>query len=102
MEKRSLDTCRLKAIILMMLATGRRLEEVQALTKAWRQCVSQDGTNFLKFSFYDSWKGKAESLDGWHPHDITLFTIDQGENDPDLSALCLSDFLGKMKGSGRS
>ena len=33
MEDMSWETCRVKAIILMMLATGRRLEDVQALTK---------------------------------------------------------------------
>ena len=72
----------------MMLAIGRRLEDVQALTKTWHQCASEDGTVYLRFSFFDGWKGKAENLDGWRPHDITLFAIDQGVNDPDLSALC--------------
>ena len=76
----------------MMLATGRRFEDVQALTKEWSQCVSQTGAVYLKFTFYADWKGKAENEDGWHPKDITLFPIDQGVNDPDLSALSSQSF----------
>ena len=35
MEEKSFERCRVKAIILMMLATGRRLDEVQTL-QTWR------------------------------------------------------------------
>ena len=59
----------------MMLATGRRFEDVQALTEDWHQCKSQTGVIYLKFTFYEGWKGKAEYLDGWRPTDITLFLL---------------------------
>ena len=87
-EERSFRRCKYKAIILMMLTTGRRFEDVQALTKVWHQCRSQTGDIYLKFTFFEGWKGKAENLYGWRPKDITLFSIAQGQDDPDLSALC--------------
>ena len=85
---KSLPRCREKAIILLMLATGRRLEDAQALSKTWQECTSRDGTPFIRFKFYEGWYGKAVGDDPWRPDDIILFAIDQGPNDPNLSTLC--------------
>ena len=82
---KSLHRCREKAIILLMLATGRRLEDAQALSKTWQECTSQDGTPYIRFKFYEGWYGKAVRDDPWHPDDITLLAIDQSPDDPDLS-----------------
>ena len=87
MEEKSLETCRDKALILMMLATGRRLEDIQAL-ESWKKCRSNEGALFLRFKPYEGWKGKAVSIDSsWRPKDVTLYAIDEVEG-KDLSALC--------------
>ena len=52
LEEKSLETCRVKALILMMLATGRRLEDIQAL-KAWRWCKAIASSRFPKFKHYE-------------------------------------------------
>ena len=63
----------------MMLATGRRLEDIQAL-KAWRWCKAIASSRFLKFKHYEGWKGKAVSFDSaWRPKDVTLYAIDEVE-----------------------
>ena len=51
MVDKSRENCRVTAIILMMLATGRRLEDVQALTKTWYECISGDGISYVRFTF---------------------------------------------------
>ena len=88
LSDKPLHRCREKAVILLMLATGRRLEDTQALSKTWQECTAQDGTPFIRFKFYDGWYGKAVKDDPWNPDDITLFAIDEGPDDPDLSTLC--------------
>ena len=87
-DRSSLDDCKLKAIILMMLATGRRFEEVQALTRTWLRHVTRSGIVYYRFTFYEGWRAKAQNDDGWCPEDIILFPIDQGPDLPDLSHLC--------------
>ena len=86
LEAKSLETCRVKAVILMMLATGRRLEDIQAL-ESWKRCKS-NGTRFYRFKSYEGWKGKAVSIDSpWRPKDVTLYAIDEVEG-RNLTALC--------------
>ena len=86
MEGKSLVTCRYKALILMKLATGRKLEDIQAL-ESWEKYRSKEGALFLKFKPYEGWKGKAVSIDSsWRPKDVTLYAIDEVEG-KDLSAL---------------
>ena len=58
-----------------MYAPGRRLEDVQALTKTWYECDFGDGTSYVKFTFYDGWAGKAVRLDNWRPHDNTILQL---------------------------
>ena len=87
-EHSSFDNCKLKAIILMILATGRRFEDVQALTKSWQRQKTKSGIEYYRFTFFEGWKGKAQNHDGWCPEDIILFPIDQGPDLPDLSHLC--------------
>ena len=87
LEENSLETCRVKALILMMLATGRRLEDIQAL-KSWRWCKANASTRFLKFKHYEGWKGKAVSIDSpWRPQDVSIYAIDNIDG-KDLSTLC--------------
>ena len=71
-----------------MLATGRRFEEVQALTRTWLRHVTRSGIVYYRFTFYEGWRAKAQNDDGWCPEDIILFPIDQGPDLPDLSHLC--------------
>ena len=81
-------TCRDKALNLMMLATGRKLEDIQAL-ESWEKCRSKEGALFLKFKPYEGWKGKAVSIDSsWRPKDVTLYAIDKVEG-KDHTALYL-------------
>ena len=71
----------------MRLATGRKLEDIQAL-ESWEKYRSKEGALFLKFKPYEGWKGKAVSIDSsWRPKDVTLYAIDEVEG-KDLSALC--------------
>ena len=87
MEEKALETCRNKALILMMLATGRRLEDIQAL-ESWKKCKSTEGSLGLKFKPYEGWKGKAVSTSSsWCPEDVTLYAIDEVAG-KDLTALC--------------
>ena len=87
MEEKSLENCRDKALILMMLATGRRLEDIQAL-ESWEKCRSKEGALFLKFKPYEGGKGKAVSIDSsWRPKDVMLYAIDEVKG-KDLSARC--------------
>ena len=87
MSSKSLELCRVKAIILMMLATGRRLDDIQAC-QSWTPGTSSDGTEFISFKPFDTWKGKAvNSKDGWRPKDVVIYPI--GEvSERDLSKLC--------------
>ena len=78
--------CREKAVILLMLATGRRLADVAALTARWSDTTLADGTPIVKFTFYSGWTSKAHGADGWKSDDIFIYAI---ENDgQDRSALC--------------
>ena len=86
LEEKSLEICRSKALILMMLATGRRLEDIQAL-ESWKMYES-NGTRFLRFKAYEGWKGKAvSSKNAWRPKDVIIYPIDDVE-DRNLTALC--------------
>ena len=58
------------------------------LPKTWYECVSGDGTSYVRFSFYDGWSGKAVRLDNWRSHDITLYAIEQDKDGQDLRSLC--------------
>ena len=49
MHEKSLQTCRVEAIVLMMLATGRRLEDIQVFTKTWHEYVSRVWLDVLNF-----------------------------------------------------
>ena len=70
----------------MMLATGRRLEVIQAL-ESWKMYES-NGTRFLSFKAYEEWKGKAvSSKNAWRPRDVIIYPIDEVEN-RNLTALC--------------
>ena len=62
MEEKSLETCRNKAWILMMLATGRILEDIQAL-ESWQKGKTKESALFLRFKPYEGWLGKATLLD---------------------------------------
>ena len=71
---------------LRKLATGRKLEDFQALDSR-EKYRSKEGAFFLKFKPYEGWKGKAVSIDSsWRPKDVTLYAIDEVEG-KDLSAL---------------
>ena len=79
MSSKSLELCRVKAIILMMLATGRRLDDIQAC-QSWTPGTSSDGTEFISFKPFDTWKGKAvNSKDGWRPKDVVIYPIEVSE-----------------------
>ena len=87
MEEKSFERCRVKAIILMMLATGRRLDDIQAL-QTWRVGRTSNGTEFFTFKAFSLWKGKAvNSADPWRPWDVVIFPIGEIVN-RDLSKLC--------------
>ena len=86
LEEKSFEICRSKALILMMLATGRRLEDIQAL-ESWKLYES-NGTRFLKFKSYEGWKGKAvSSKNAWRPKDVIIYPIEE-VGDRNLTALC--------------
>jgi len=54
-------------LTLRKLATGRKLEDFQAL-ESWEKYRSKEGAFFLKFKPYEGWKGKALSIDSsWRP-----------------------------------
>ena len=86
LEEKSWEICRSKALILMMLATGRRLEDIQAL-QTWK-LYKYNGSQFIRFRAYEGWKGKAvSSKSPWRPKQVVIYPISDGE-DRDLSALC--------------
>ena len=82
------ERVRAKAVVLLMLATGRRLEDVSALISDWERIVISEDSYMIKFRFYDGWTGKAERpLDNWVSPRITLFAIDPVEGQ-DREVLC--------------
>ena len=88
LEDKSLDVCLAKAVILLMLATGRRLEDVSACTTDWQELRTPDGQPYIKFKPFDGWSGKAvRGGNNWEPKDITLFGIEEVEG-VDLKPLC--------------
>ena len=86
LESKPWKICREKALILLMLATGRRLADVSALTARWSDTTLQDGTPIVKFTFYSGWTSKAHRADGWCSKDVFIYAIDN--DDQDRSALC--------------
>ena len=84
--EKSWEISRSKALILMMLATGRRFEDIQALQK-WK-LYRYNGSQFIRFRAYEGWKGKAvSSKSRWRPKPVVIYPIASGE-ERDLSALC--------------
>ena len=74
LESKPWEICHEKAIILMMLATGRRLEDVSALTNRWFNETLPSGTPIVRFTSYSGWTGKAHRLDDWRPK-MCLFML---------------------------
>ena len=84
--EKSWEISRSKALILMMLATGRRFEDIQALQK-WNLYKYKDA-RFIRFRAYEGWKGKAvSSKSRWRPKPVVIYPISNREG-KDLSALC--------------
>ena len=86
LDSKPWQICREKAIILMMLATGRRLDDVSALTTRWFEENLPCGTPIVRFTYYEGWSGKAQRADGWRPKDVFLYAIEH--DGQDRSALC--------------
>ena len=63
MSEKAVERYRDNVFILMMLASGRRFEDTQAI-ETWCNDRNSEGTRFSSsFNMFSTWKGKAENSD---------------------------------------